>query len=185
MKLTNPRESKIKRCTLCSVTLEIKKVNSLKGNCYISNYNNKIYKCNKCFITYTNQRKKKYRTNKTVGSSRHLNDMRESARQRARKYNIPYDIKVKDLREIITERCPILGIKFELNKPNGKALNNWQTSPSLDRIVPDKGYTKDNIIIVSMMANSIKTQATPKEIQKVATFYKKLYDKKGITYETY
>ena len=49
MKHINPKESKIKRCTLCSITLEIKEVNSLKGNCYISNYNNKIYKCNKCF----------------------------------------------------------------------------------------------------------------------------------------
>ena len=51
--------------------------------------------------------------------------------------------------------------------------------------MPDKGYVKDNIIIVSLMANVIKNQATPKEIQKVATFYKKLYNKKGITYETH
>jgi len=179
MKLTNPRGSKIKRCTLCSITLEIKEVNSLKGNCYISNYNNKIYKCNKCFSSYLNQRGKKRRKNKTVGSSQHLNDMRESARQRARKYNVPYDIKVKDLREIITERCPILGIKFELNKQEGKALNNWQTSPSLDRIVPDKGYTKDNIIIVSMMANSIKNQATPLQIRQVADFYENLYKERN------
>ena len=77
--------------------------------------------------------------------------------------------------------------KFELNKVGqawgkGKDKNNWQTSPSLDRIVPEKGYVKDNIIIVSLMANSIKNQATPDQIQKVATFYKKLYTEKGLTY---
>ena len=70
--------------------------------------------------------------------------------------------------------------KLELNKQNqewgsGKNKNNWQTSPSIDRIIPDDGYTKDNIIVVSLIANAIKNQATPDQIQKVATFYKKLY----------
>jgi len=32
------------------------------------------------------------------------------------------------------------------------------------------------------MANSIKNQATPDQIQKVATFYKKLYKERGIAY---
>ena len=176
-----------KICTHCSVPLEIKKVGSSKGNCYISNYNNRIYKCNKCFYEYTLSKVKKWRKNKTVGSSQHIADMIESARQRAKKYNIPYTLKSQDIRDIITDRCPILGIKFELNKQKqtwgkGKNQNNWQTSPSIDRIVPDKGYTKDNIIIVSLMANSIKNQATPDQIQKVATFYKKLYNERGITY---
>ena len=130
---------------------------------------------------------KKWRKNKTVGDAQHLFDMLEGASHRAKKYTVPYTLKVQDLRDIITDTCPILGLKFELNKQNqewgkGKNKNNWQTSPSLDRIVPDKGYTKDNVIIISLMANSIKNQATPDQIQKVATFYKKLYKEKGISY---
>ena len=130
---------------------------------------------------------KKWRKNKTVGDSQHLSDMRSGAKDRARANKLPFDLTVQDLRDIITDSCPILGIKFELNK-NGqkwgkeKKKNNWQTSPSLDRIVPDKGYTKDNVIIISLMANSIKNQATPDQIQKVATFYKKLYKERGIAY---
>ena len=187
MKHTNPSGSKIKRCTFCSVTLEPKEVDSSKGNCYISNYNNRIYKCNKCFNMYLSNQVKKWRKNKTVGSSQHLADMVESARQRARKHNIPCTLTSQDIRDIITDRCPILGINFELNKQGqdlgkGNGKNNWQTSPSLDRIIPEKGYVKDNIIIVSLMANSIKNQATPNQIQKVATFYKKLYNERGITY---
>ena len=130
---------------------------------------------------------KKWRKNKTVGDAQHLFDMLEGASHRAKKYNVPYTLKVQDLRDIITDTCPILGLKFELNKQDqewgkGKKKNNWQTSPSLDRIVPDKGYTKDNVIIISLMANSIKNQATPDQIQKVATFYKKLYKERGISY---
>jgi hypothetical protein len=96
------------------------------------------------------------------------------------------NLRVKDLREIMTDKCPILGIKFELNKQGqdwgkGKGKNNWQNSPSLDRIVPEKGYVKDNVIIVSLMANSIKNQATPEQILTVGNFYKKLYKEKGIS----
>ena len=63
-----------------------------------------------------------------------------------------------------------------------KGQNNWCTSPSIDRIDNSKGYTKDNIIVVSQLANAIKNQATPNQIQKVATFYEKLYKEKGIKY---
>ena len=130
---------------------------------------------------------KEWRKNKTVGDSQHLYDMRRGAQDRARVNKLPFDLTVQDLRDIITDSCPILGIKFELNKNGqkwgkGKNKNSWENSPSLDRIVPDKGYTKDNIIIVSLMANSIKNQATPDQIQKVATFYIKLYKEKGIAY---
>ena len=182
MRLIN-KGNTIKRCTICFTDLTIKKTGSDIGNCYVSNYKNTIYKCNSCFIALSNTKKNKYRKEKTVGSRIHLEDLVEAARQRARKFNLPFTLKIQDLREIITTRCPVFDFKFEINKQNTK--NNWRNSPSLDRIVPDKGYVKDNIIIVSLMANVIKNQATPKEIQKVATFYKKLYNKKGITYETH
>ena len=187
MKHTNKKNKKQKICTICSVPLEIKEVGSSKGNCYISNYNNKIYKCTICCRKYMSNRLKEWRKNKTVGDSQHLYDMRRGAQDRARANKLPFDLTVQDLRDIITDSCPILGIKFELNKNGlkwgkGKNKNNWGNSPSLDRIVPDKGYTKDNIIIVSLMANSIKNQATPNQIQKVATFYKKLYKERGIAY---
>ena len=42
----------------------------------------------------------------------------------------------------------------------------------------------DNIIIVSILANSIKTSATPQQILDVGNFYKKLYKEKGIKDET-
>lgn len=162
----------IKRCTLCFTDLTIKEVDSDIGNCYVSNYKNKIYKCNSCFAKYNNAKKSKWRKEKIVGSPRHLNDLVEAARKRAKQYNLPFNLKVKDLREIITTHCPIFGFKFEINKSNKK--NNWETSPSLDRIIPSKGYVKENIIIVSLLANTIKSSANPNQILKVGTFYKEL-----------
>ena len=166
-----------KICTHCSVPLEIKKVGPSKGNCYISNYNNRIYKCNKCFYEYTLSKVKKWRKNKTVGSSQHIADMIESARQRAKKYNIPYTLKSQDIRDIITDRCPILGIKFELNKQKqkwgkGKNQNNWQTSPSLDRIVPAKGYTKDNVLLYRLWQIQLRTKQHQIKYKRLQHFIK-------------
>ena len=48
----------------------------------------------------------------------------------------------------------------------------------IDRIDPKKGYVKGNIIVVSMRANRIKTDATVDEIRKVADFYEKLLKNK-------
>ena len=64
---------------------------------------------------------------------------------------------------------------MEISKLGSK--NNYLT-PSIDRIDPKKGYVKDNIIVVSMRANRIKTDATVDEIRKVADFYEKLLKNK-------
>ena len=45
-------------------------------------------------------------------------------------------------------------------------------SPSLDRIDPNRGYTKDNIIVMSYRANRIKNDATKEEIKKLAEWIK-------------
>ena len=61
--------------------------------------------------------------------------------------------------------------------------DDWQNSPNIDRIDNNKGYTMDNVIVVSALANTIKTSATPDQIIKVGEFYKKLYEEKGIKSE--
>jgi hypothetical protein len=48
-----------------------------------------------------------------------------------------------------------------------------KSSPSLDRIVPQKGYTKGNVVFISGYANMIKQDATYEEIMKVAKWVKK------------
>lgn len=87
-----------------------------------------------------------------------------SALERARKAGIPFDITVEDI--VIPEHCPVLGIPLQTNE--GLARDN---SPSLDKIVPERGYVKGNIIVISNRANRIKYDATVDELQKVANYY--------------
>ena len=98
--------------------------------------------------------------------------MLRKARNRAKKRGIYFNLTLDDIQ--IGERCPILDTPFKVG------LDNWQNSPSLDRIDNTRGYEPDNVIVVSMMANSIKNQATPTQIKKVADFYEKLYEEKLI-----
>jgi hypothetical protein len=65
-------------------------------------------------------------------------------------------------------KCPVLGI----NLVHGG--ENSHNSPSLERINNNKGYTKENILIISARANAIKNDGTWQEIFKVAQFYQQL-----------
>lgn len=87
------------------------------------------------------------------------------AKYRAKKKRLPFNIEAEDIP--IPSRCPILGIPLATG-------GSQQSSPTVDRIIPELGYTKGNVIVISGLANSIKASGTPIEILKVATFYLKL-----------
>jgi len=86
------------------------------------------------------------------------------AQQRSRKSGIDFNIQKKDIK--VPKLCPILKIPLIVN--SGKSGGN-KNSPSLDRIDPNKGYTKDNIWVISHLANQMKSHAT---IDEMLTFSK-------------
>ena len=88
-----------------------------------------------------------------------------AARTRATEKGIPFDIEVEDI--VIPDVCPVLGIKLE--KTSGQP---GASSPSLDRVVPEKGYTKGNVKVISHRANSLKGNATADELIAIAKYCK-------------
>jgi len=92
------------------------------------------------------------------------------ALKRAEIKKIPFNIDLNYLIEIFpkTSLCPILGFKMQWGKDGGK-----KTSPSLDRIIPEKGYVKGNVMWISDKANTIKGNASLKEHIKVVNWLKK------------
>jgi hypothetical protein len=76
-------------------------------------------------------------------------------KNRAKNKNLDFDLVDKhDI--IIPPRCPYLGIEFEYGHPD--------YSMSVDRIDCTKGYTKDNIEVISTLANRMKNKATLKQL---------------------
>jgi hypothetical protein len=67
------------------------------------------------------------------------------------------------LKDIAPKECPILGIK--LKRGAGRLQS---TSPSVDKIVPSKGYVRGNMQIMSHLANRMKNDATPKQLKQFA-----------------
>lgn len=89
------------------------------------------------------------------------------ARKRAVKRGLPFNITLDDIQ--IPKVCPVIGIPIEKSRnAKGPSMN----SPSLDRVIPELGYVRGNVIIVSHLVNSVKNMCTPEQLKKIADFYK-------------
>ena len=107
----------------------------------------------------------KYHQRKRESKDYIARHMCNSARQRARKSGLVFDITINDID--IPAVCPVLGIPLFVG--SGKLSRN---SPTLDRIDSSKGYTRENIKVISHRANTIKSNATASEIYKVYEYMK-------------
>jgi len=87
------------------------------------------------------------------------------ARKRAFVKGLEFNIEPKDIH--IPKKCPILKVLL---------ICSTRYSPSIDRIYPDKGYIKGNIAVISTLANSMKANATPKELLIFSRNIKKYMD---------
>ena len=98
----------------------------------------------------------------------------KDAKNRARYLKIPFNITKEYIKSITPSDmiCPALGIQM---KVGGDFKNSIISAPSLDRLIPELGYVKGNIAVVSTRANTLKRDATPEELMKVAKFYEKVF----------
>lgn len=82
---------------------------------------------------------------------------------RSKKENMEFDLTKEYIDSLLGEKCPVLGLTYEIkhNSPN---------SASVDRINNDKGYTKDNVAIISRRANNLKKDATLKELELIVKY---------------
>jgi hypothetical protein len=87
-----------------------------------------------------------------------------AARARARNQNVPCTLVLSDIS--IPKKCPVLGIKLKPSS-NGRWANS---SPSLDRIKPRLGYTKNNVCVISWRANRLKHNGTLKEFEQIVRY---------------
>jgi len=116
-------------------------------------------KLHECRIKWEENNKERVSEYKRLWQeSNYLQSKLSSCKSRSLKNGIPFNIELSDLE--IPEICPVLHIPIRLSK-TGKQTGN---SPSIDKIIPEFGYTKGNIQIVSNRANKMKSDATPLEL---------------------
>lgn len=81
-----------------------------------------------------------------------------AAKARAKKKGIPFDITIEDF--ILPEKCPLLEIPLTVGYGSSQ-----ENSYSLDKIIPDLGYVKGNVWVISNKANMIKNNASLEELK--------------------
>ncbi len=86
--------------------------------------------------------------------------------QRAKEKSLDFDLTEEEL--AIPELCPVFGEPLVPSSRYG---------PSVDRIDSTKGYTKDNVRVISKKANLMKNDATKEELVKFAKWVLETFDK--------
>jgi len=95
-----------------------------------------------------------------------IKEVLRSAKRRAKLNKLPFNITYKYLKSIFPKdgMCPIFFTTL------GFSLKDRFKSASLDRILPECGYIKGNVQWISLRANTIKNNAHPFELMRVARY---------------
>ena len=88
------------------------------------------------------------------------------AKRRAKKDNLNFDLTESYIKSIWPKnnRCPVFDTEFK------SGLSNKEKLPTIDKIIPKQGYVKNNVVIISFMANRMKSDI------KDINMFKKLYE---------
>lgn len=114
-----------------------------------------------------NFKKKEYQKTRRKDPDYRIKMLLSAAKQRAVNKNREFNITIDDIKDLwpVDNKCPVFGFDFVWNNAGFR-----DTSPSIDRINSSKGYTKDNIQIISWKANSIKSSSTVEDLRTVLKY---------------
>lgn len=92
-----------------------------------------------------------------------------AAKRRATRDGLEFEL-TRDNCPTIPEYCPVLGIKLQAR--NDGCQGPLNSSPTLDRRDPTKGYTLDNVCVISHAANRLKSDMTIEMLEKILVYMK-------------
>ena len=166
------RQKQEKACTKCGVTKPLAEfcVRKQQAGGFRS----------QCKVCLARKDRQYYQTHKQIVKARNLAWFRPWSQtpkglatkilrcvyNRAKRRGIPYNLSLEDIQ--LPVLCPVFGTVLDYGFKDGKLSPN---SASLDRRIPELGYVKGNVEIISWRANRIKTNATPEELLKVALYF--------------
>lgn len=149
-------EAQQKQCTRCGIAKPFSEF--IRSSRNKNGLNSHCKQCNRT-------RNQQYRKSNPVKGQTYK--MFRDARLRAEDKKLPFDIDVEYVRSLVVSRCPVFGTHLEWSAQRGNGPIPIESSPSLDRIDPTKGYIKGNVWIISYKANVIKNNATHEELKLV------------------
>ena len=96
--------------------------------------------------------------------------MLSNSKIRAKAKNLAHNITTEDIKKVWPKDniCPVLKKPFEMGFKFGKTKS---MAPSLDKIIPNKGYIRGNIVVISDIVNRLKSDASIEDLKKILNFY--------------
>ena len=151
----------MKICSFCKKKLSIEKFRTVSRKNWRGQYP-------QCKICESLLMKVKYKKNP-------IPQMLSNAKIRAKQKGVDFNLTSQYLKKIFPKdnKCPISGLNFEFGYINREKINK-NNSPSLDRIIPSKGYVIGNVMVISDLMNRMKQDSTFEDIEKLYNFYKKI-----------
>lgn len=110
-------------------------------------------------------RKAKYVSNAAFRA----NSLVKSCKSRAKIKNVPFSLDPNTIVSAVESgACQVTGIEFVLEDTGNSGLGYSPWAPSIDRIVPSKGYTPENTRVVVLAFNIAKQSLSDKELLALA-----------------
>jgi hypothetical protein len=96
----------------------------------------------------------------------HIKNTLSGIKSKAKSNNISFNLTLEHLISIAPDFCPVFNIPLGWCERNGGVSKH--NSPSLDKIIPELGYTIGNVQWLSKRANGMKQDATPTQLKQFA-----------------
>ena len=84
-------------------------------------------------------------------------------KHRSREGGIDFNLTVEDL--VAGESCPSCGSAFSDESKN--------TKPSVDKVIPSRGYVKGNVVVICGACNRRKQDATPEQLEQIVAYIRR------------
>ena len=161
-----------KACTQCK---QVKKMSAFyKNKATRDGYSCNCKECQKVYRQVNKEKvaawKKDYYQQSRGTMAHSLRHLLYSAKTRANKNNLPFDLTMEWLEGSIVEHCPITLQRIDWAKEqviDGRLSPN---SPSIDKHIPELGYVQGNCSIMSHRGNVIKSNGTIDEHRRVVQY---------------
>ena len=184
------RSGRVKRCKDCNKSQKVKKSQCVVCSKTLENRemsNSKVfggYICKSCKSTETLVKCKDCDTLVDVSTGKHSGycehhwnthriayNLASGTKYRASKGNMLYDLDIDWVKERLST-CEVTGIKFELRnvkvkQSKGNYIDRSPLSPSIDKINPSLGYTKENCRVVIWWYNLCKATWSDDDVSKI------------------
>lgn len=99
----------------------------------------------------------KSRRQARVGKANCIKAMFSSAKSRAKKNNLDFNLDLEYLTSIASDSCPVDGLPFDWDRQLIQDKTLPLSVPSLDRVDSSQGYIKGNVQIIGWKWNSKKS----------------------------